>query len=202
MLKPGDTARINDAITQAESKTSGEIVAVLAQESDDYIYIPILWASLAALLLPFPLIFLTRFGTADIYTLQLALFIVLALIFSMPGLRRFVIPKRLRELRVHRRAAEQFLARNLHTTEGRTGVLLFVSLAERCAVILADEGIAAKVAPSTWQTIIDRLTADIAAGRLADGLVAAVADCGNILAAHFPPRPDDLDELPNHLVVL
>ncbi|WP_137388628.1 TPM domain-containing protein [Rhodoligotrophos defluvii] len=202
MLAAGDIARITQAITKAEEATSGEIVAVLAHRSDDYDYIPVLWASLAALVVPFPLIFLTRLGAADIYTIALAVFLALALTFSLPGLIRYVIPRRLQELRVHRRAAEQFLARNLHTTEARTGVLLFVSLAERIAVVLADEGINAKVTQETWQSIIDRLTSEIAAGRLTDGLIAAIDDCGKVLAAHFPPTPGQLDELPNHLVVI
>lgn len=202
MLSARDITLVTDAIEQAEKRTSGEIVVVVARASDEYTFIPLLWASMAALALPFPLIFLTSLIAIDIYTAQLAVFLVLALAMSFTSLRYRVVPLRLKNLRVERKAAEQFLARNLHTTRHRTGVLLFVSLAEHRAVVLADDGIASKVSADTWQAIIDRLTAEIGAGRLAAGLANAVKECGDLLAESFPPRPDDTDELPNHLIVL
>jgi putative membrane protein len=202
MLTAQDISQVTNAIEAAERRTSGEILVVVAPASDDYAYIPLLWASLAALLLPLPLIFLTRLITIDIFTAQLAMFLVLGSIMSLPALRHRVVPTDLQRLRVERKAAEQFLARNLHTTEARTGVLLFVSLAERRAVIIADDGIASKVTPAIWQAIIDRLTSEIGAGRLASALVNAVGECGDVLEADFPPSPDDVDELPNHLIVL
>lgn len=202
MLAASDISRVTEAIEDAERRTSGEVVVVVTQSSDNYGFIPLLWASLAALLVPLPLIFLTPLITIDIFVAQLAVFLVLALVMSLPAVHYRVVPAELQRRQVERKAAEQFLARNLHTTEARTGVLLFVSLAERRAIILADDGIATKVTSSTWQTIIDRLTGEIGAGRLAQGLAMAVAECGDILASGFPPRSDDVDELPNHLIVL
>ncbi|MGF7158543.1 putative membrane protein [Rhodoligotrophos appendicifer] len=195
-------ARINAAITAAEKRTSGEIVIVLAHQSDDYVHVPILWASLIALVAPLPLIYLTTLGLVDIYTLQLATFLVLALLFELSFIRPHLIPRRLQALRAHQRAAEQFLARNLHTTSGRTGVLLFISLTERHAEVLADEGISSKVAVGTWQEIVRRLTIRIGSGNLADAITAAIDECGTVLAASFPPEAGDRDELPNHLIVL
>jgi putative membrane protein len=97
---------------------------------------------------------------------------------------------------------EQFLVQNLHTTAGRTGVLIFVSVAERHAEIVADSDIEARVPKGTWQEIVSRLTAAFTAGNHADGFVAAIEEVGGHLANHFPPGTADLNELPDHLIVL
>jgi putative membrane protein len=107
--------------------------------------------------------------------------------------------------RAHRRAVEQFLAQDLNTTTGRAGVLLFVSAAERYAEIIADSGLHALdalVEQAAWQDIIDKLTAEIGAGRPEDGLLGAVGRVGNLLAKHFPASPGDIRSLPDHLIVL
>ena len=108
----------------------------------------------------------------------------------------------IKQLHAHRRAVEQFLVQNLHTTSGRTGVLLFVSVAERYAEIIADKAIDERVAPGTWKDIIDELTAAIGSGHAADGFVDAIAAIGAALAAALPARQPAPDELPNHLIIL
>jgi len=86
-------------------------------------------------------------------------------------------------------------------TRDRTGVLIFVSLAERYARIIADEGIAAKVSNREWQEAIDALTAHMRDGRIAQGFLAAIERCGTVLAAHAPPT-DTGDELPDRIYVM
>lgn len=194
--------RIADAISSAEQATSGEIVAVIATESDSYLYAPFLWASIIALLVPWPLTYFTWWPVQWIYALQLLVFLGLLAIMLPKAVRLRLVPKRVQRLRAHRRAVEQFLVQNLHTTTGRTGVLIFVSVAERYAEVLADIGIDTKVPKGTWQRIVDDLTAEIAAGRAAKGFVSAVTAAGQHLAAHFPPGALDPNELPNHLIVL
>ena len=104
--------------------------------------------------------------------------------------------------RAHQKAIEQFLAQSLHTTKGRTGVLIFVSFAEHFAEVIADEGIYRKVSPEIWNDLIVELTGHIAAGQRSEGFIKAIERCGKILAEHFPPGASDADELPNHLIVL
>ena len=194
--------RIADAINTAERSTSGEIVAVIAAESDSYIYAPFLWAAIIALLVPWPFIYFTWWPVQWIFALQLLAFVVLLAIMLPRSIRLRLVPKSVKQLRAHRRAVEQFLVQNLYTTSGRTGVLIFVSVAERYAEVLADVGIDAKVPPGTWQGIVDDLTGKIAIGQAADGFVAAVTTAGQLLGTHFPPGEVDLNELPNHLIVL
>ncbi len=197
-----DERRISAAIATAEKKTSGEIVAVIAAESDSYSFVPYLWAALAALLVPLPLIFLTWWPIQWIYLLQLLVFAAGVAVLWSRAMRQLLVPANIKRERAHARAVEQFLVQNLHTTDGRTGVLIFVSLVERYAEILADSGIHQKVPQATWDAIVAKLTSDISAGRTSDGFVHAIETIGGLLVKHFPPGTYDPNKLPNHLIVL
>lgn len=194
--------RIAAAIGTAEQSTAGEIVAVVANESARYLYVPFMWAALIALLVPWPLVYFTWWPVQWIYLIQLAAFLVLLMLLMPQPVRLALVPRAVKHDRAHRHAVDQFLAQGLHTTAGRTGVLVFVSVAERYAEVLADTGIDAKVPEGTWQQIVDRLTARIAEGRPADGFVEAIHAAGQHLAMHFPPGSNDPNELPNKLIVL
>jgi putative membrane protein len=197
-----DEQRVSEAIANAERQTSGEIVVVVAVQSDGYYYVPPLVAAIVALLVPWVLIHFTLLDMRSIYLIQLAVFFVLTALLMPAPIRTALVPAGIKHLHAQRRAVEQFLAQNLHTTSGRTGVLLFVSVAEHHAQIIADKGIDAKVAPGTWKHIVDDLTAAIGGGHPADGFVAAITAIGAVLAQHFPPGANDPNELPDHLIIL
>lgn len=194
--------RIRKAIIEAESETSGEIVAVITARSDDYFFIPFLWAALAALFVPLPMYFFSAVPPQQIYLLQLLVFLAAGLLVLWPPLRVALVPGAVKRARAHRHAVEQFLAQNLHTTNGRTGVLIFVSMAEQFVEVIADQGIYEKVVPKTWEDIVDSMTGDIARGNIVDGFVQVIGACGAVLAEHFPPGTADANELPNHLIIL
>ena len=196
-----DRAAIAGAIRSAEQRTSGQIVCVLRRSSSEYFYVPVLWASLAALVSPWPLIVLTQWSVQRIFLVQIVMFAAAVLALSWPPLRIALVPPAVRRARAHRAAVEQFHARSLTLTRERTGVLIFVSLAERYARIIADEGIAAKVGNREWQAAVDALTAHMRDGRIAQGFIAAIERCGTVLAAHAPPT-DAGDELPDRIYVM
>lgn len=202
LFSEAEEQRISDAIATAERKTSGEIVAVVTAASESYFYVPFMWAALIALLVPWPMIYLTWWPMHVVYFIQLAVFLMLVLLLMPRSVRVGLVPRSIKIAHAHRRAVEQFLSQSLHTTAGRTGVLIFVSVAERHAEVLADSAINAKVAPGTWQKIVDHLTADLGDGRAADGFVHAIEEAGALLAQHFPPGSSDPNELPDHLIVL
>lgn len=105
--------------------------------------------------------------------------------------------------RVRRRAQEQFLAKNLHRTRERTGVLIFASFDEHMAEIIADEGIASLVEPAVWDRAMTALTEGLKRGQAGAGFAAAVGLCGDVLAERFPVRSgDNPNELPDAVVVL
>lgn len=201
-LSAEDRARVREAVAAAEAKTSGEIYTVVAEASDDYRFIPLLWATVIALIAPLPLIFLTLLPASIIYIAQLAVFVVLAIVFSHESVALRLVPASVKHGRARALAVQQFMAHGLHTTEARTGVLIFLSLGERHAEIIADAGIDAKVDGNVWQEAMDVLLKDVREGRLADGLVAAIGGVGAVLARHFPRAADDRNELPDDLVLL
>jgi putative membrane protein len=202
LVTEADRNRVAEAISAAETKTSGEIVAVIAPASASYMYAPFLWAALAALALPFPFIFWTWWPIQHIYALQIVVFVALALMLMYPPLRLALVPKSVKHARAHQRAVEQFVAQDLYTDTRRTGVLIFVSTAERFVEILADAAIHQRVETETWQRIVDDLTDWIAEGEAGEGLVRAIGAVGEQLASHFPPGADDAHGVANHLIVL
>ena len=92
--------------------------------------------------------------------------------------------------------------RGIARKKDRSGILIFVSLAERYARIIADDGIAARVPQAEWQAAVDALVAHMRDGRIADGFVTAIDLCGDKLAAHFPRTGGSGDELPDRIYVI
>jgi putative membrane protein len=200
MISGADNERIVEAIRAAEAKTSGEIYCVVAHACGGYHLVPIAWAALLALAVPWPLIHFTRWPAGIIYFIQLAVFIMAAVLLSLPIIRFRIVPKRRLHRRAHIVAMQQFLAQGIHLTEQRTGVLIFASVAERYAEIVADSGINAKVTPETWTGAIAAMVSAIKQGRPADGFVAAIELCGAELARYFPPGQLNPNELPDRVV--
>ncbi len=200
MISQNDKDRITEAIRQAEARTSGEIFCVVAHNASDYRLVPVAWAAVIALAVPWPLIHFTLWPASVIYFLQLAAFIAVAITLSQPAIRFRIVPRRAKHDRAHALAMRQFFAQALHQTENRTGVLIFAAIAERYAEIVADAGINAKVTPEVWDKAVAALIAGMRRDQPGDGFVAAIELCGAVLAEHFPPGALNRDELPNKLV--
>ncbi|MFJ6024557.1 TPM domain-containing protein [Brevundimonas sp. NPDC092305] len=222
-LAPDAHARIARAIAAAEAATSGEVFCVLARRVSSYRDVALLWSAAAALILPIALIpfgfipDLPTFGweAANVapavligqsllaYALVQALVFGLAYAFTcIPGVRRVITPRSIRRARVRRAAVEQFLAHGLHVTEARTGVLIFASLSDHQVEVVADEGIHARVDDAVWADAAEALADGMKADDPAAGFERAIALCGEVLAAHFPPRPDNPNEVADRLVVI
>lgn len=201
-ISDSDRARIAEAVRQAEHRTAGEIVCVITPRSAEYRLMPVAWAALLALLVPAPLLYLLHWPAVWIYLAQLLLFLATGLLLSLPQLRMRIVPRRTQRERAHGEALRQFRALGLHRTEQRTGVLIFASVEEHHAEIVADAGINDKVAGTVWEAAVQALIGEIRQGRPADGFLAAIEHCTDVLAEHFPPGTLNRDELPNRLVEL
>lgn len=228
MLSPADLSAIEAAVREAETRTTGEIYCVVAQESSSYREIPVAWAAGVALLGPALLLLggvhveapdllggwtaaqvasaaeaAARRALIGAVLLQGLLFAVTLAVVSIPPVRRALTPRTLKRDRVRKRAEELFLAKNLHATRERTGVLIYVSFAEHMAELIADEGIAGQVTPDVWDRAMAALTDGLKRRAPAEGFTAAIGLCGEVLAERFPPRPrDNPNELPDAVVVL
>ncbi len=229
MLTDQDRDRVAAAVRKAEVSTRGEIICVIAQESSEYREVPVAWAALAALAAPgllllggihvtIPDLFQSswtasavgqvtelaaREAVAGAITLQIVLFFLVASIVWIRSIRTLLTPRSLKRSRVRARAREQFLARSLQATRERTGILIFVSVRERMAELIADDGVAALVDPKVWDEAMTQLLTGIRHKDPASGFENAVALCGKILAEHFPALEDDNpNELDDSIIMI
>jgi putative membrane protein len=199
-ITPEDHARIAEAIRAAEQKTSGEIVCVLARSSSEYHAVPVLAGTVLALIAPWAFVFLTQWSVERILLAQFFIFVLATAICALTPIGMALVPRRIKRVRAHRAAMEQFHSRGLGRLESRAGVLIYVSLAERYARIVVDDHLAAKIHASEWRTAVDALTSHMRDGRIADGFIAAIARCGAVLAEHAPGA--NTGKLPDRLYVL
>lgn len=208
LLSDTDRKAVMDCVAEVEKTTSGEIVPMVVSRSYHYSRAEALGAvplgMLAAYgvcllldrLLPWGMTDMTAYAAAFALC-YLAAFVILSL---FPCLKRPFISRAEMDEEVGEGALNAFHEHGLYRTRDATGILIYVSVFERRAWILADKGINDKVDPSEWTAIVDALTLDIKAGRAAKGLCAAVRACGALVAERFPIRPDDENELPDLLI--
>ena len=224
MLTGEDRKRIADAVTAADGKTSGEIFCVLAHEVSRYREIPLLWAVVASLLVPPALVLagLHRLALADIFSswtsdsqraveslivrslttyslVQAGLFLCVALIVSLPAVRRKLTPRFLKRHRVRQVARHHFAASGLRLSHDQPHILIFASLADRQVELVAHESIHKAVGDGPWNAAVAAVTDGMKTGKSADGFVRAVEICGEALAAHFPPDGVVRNVLPNEI---
>lgn len=194
-------ARIEEAIGEAERKTTGEFVTVIAARSADYLYLPTLAAAGIVLLLSGGVLLLPLDPRIDLfYAGQVTAFMILALAFRWPPLKMALVPRSVQEERARRHAHQLFLDLGLSSTKDRTGVLLFVSVAEHYVEIIADRGVQEHADSAVWDGIVADFTAKVRAGRVADGFIDSIAACTAVMAEHHPWHPGDVNELPNRLI--
>lgn len=221
-----DHDRISRAIAAAEARTSGEIFCVLSRQVSTYRDIRLAWAAAASLVLPAVLVPLGLTGdwlglrdgwevahvasqsnevnralTAYVIV-QVLTFMGVYLLSKIPALALLMVPQRIRRSRVRRVALQQFMAHGLHATRDRTGVLIFAAMADHEVEVIADAGIYSRTTPEFWGSAVSTLINGIRRKDPIGGMEGAIAICGDALAKHFPPREDDSNEVPDHLIVL
>ncbi len=205
-LGPDGAERIEAAIAAAESTTSGEIVPVLVRRSSTVGHVPLTAFSLLLLIVllgELPLHLSALGGDYWIwFGASWLLAFVLAVGFSrLDVVQRLLTPKIDQIQQVEMRAEVEFYELEVGRTEGNTGILLFVSLMEHRAVVLADRAIAEQVDGEVWQELVDLMIQGVKAGDFAGGMTRAIERCGELLSPHFPIPERDTNELRDHLVV-
>jgi len=199
-LTEAERAQISDAIHRAEATTGGEIYVVVANEAAEFRSIPVLWAAIIALIVPWPLYLLTNLASGIILLLQVVTFVVVATAASHRSIRHRLVPPSIAATAALKAAQAQFMAHGVHLTAERTGILIYVALANRRVEIVADDGINRKVAQSELDHLADNVVVAARSGALAQGLVTAVSNAGKLLSTHFPPTAANPNELPDRVV--
>lgn len=221
-MSADDHALVTAAVSAAEKSTDGEIVTIVAHHSDSYRETPLHIAALALLLYliliaVFPQWFQalpSKFtgGWAHEYTpteyLSLMIggaVIVFALswwIVASTALRVILTPGFVREKRVRDKAIELFKVGAERRTIGLTGILIYLSMAEHRAEIVADEAIASVTEPETWGEAMAAMIIEVKQGHPGKGMANAVEKIGAVLAGHFPKTHANPNELPDRLIEL
>ncbi|MET0308729.1 MAG: hypothetical protein ABW023_08485 [Sphingomonas sp.] len=221
-LTDKDRARVTAAVTEAELSTDGEIVTVVAGRSDAYHDVALHWTVLAMLLVlallawqPAPAEWLharfvdswaqtvpaTWYLTAALILMAVT-FLIARIVLTWDALRFALTPGGTKSRRVNRRALALFRTAAEKRTKASTGVLIYLSIAEHRAEIIADEAIHSKVKPEVWGAAMAALLGAVREGRVGDGLAAAVVQVGIVLAEHFPRSEGDTNELPDRVIEL
>ena len=212
--------RVSAAVAAVERHTAGEVVTIVTNQSDDYAEIAVLWSAIVAflalaVLALFPDFYLGIYDRltggwvqqwqprgvfAVAFVVAVVKFTGMWLLQLWRPLRLFLVPGPVKHHRVRARAITCFKVGAERRTHGRTGILIYLSMAERRAEIVADEAIAAKVAPEVWGDAMAAMLAHLRDGRVADGMVAAIGKVGDVLAVHMPIAEGDTNELPDRLI--
>ena len=221
-LTEADHDKVSAAIAAAEAKSNGEIVAVATPLSDAYhdvalhwalvpLFAVLAWAAWRPTALTWWYEFLLGGWTPEPTLSQLLTllmffaalkFTVALLILKYMPLRLALTPGATKHRRVRRRAVTVFRAAAERRTEGRTGILIYLSMGERRAEIVADEAILKVTDEHTWGEAMAALLVEVRGGRPADGIVAAIERVGAVLAEHFPRSEGDVNEIPDKLIEL
>jgi putative membrane protein len=222
MLSEADHLRVTVAVTSAERASDGEIVTIVAARSDAYHDVGLHYAVLAMLLVPtlgalVPQAWIDwgltlffgwnaslsfRLLMVLILLKMVVLFLIVRFALAWMPLRMALTPGATKTRRVRRRAVELFRAGTEKRTKGRTGILLYLSLLERRAEIVADEAIHSKVEADAWGEAMAVLIEEVKAGRTGEGMARAVEQIGAVLAQCLPPTLDNPNELPDRLIEL
>jgi putative membrane protein len=225
MLNEAGKTRISAAITEAENKTSGEIFCVLAKDVSRYREVPLIWAAVAAFVVP-PLSVMAglhRLALASIFTSwtdesarameglilralstfelgQAGIFLIVAVIVALPRVRRVMTPGFLKSYRVRQAARRHFVAVGARLSHAEPHILIFASLADRRVELVAHDAIHKAVGEGPWNQSVAAVVDGMKSGKAADGFVAAIKICGAALAGHFPPDGAPKNRLPNTLL--
>jgi putative membrane protein len=225
MLTKSDHERITAAITEVESKTSGEIFCVLAHEVSRYREVPLAWAAIAALAVPPVLVLsgLHRLAMVDIFSswtddsvrgveslilralstytlLQGAIFLCVALVVGLPRVRRFMTPQFLKRHRVRQMARHHFAAAGARLSKAEPHILIYASLQDRQVELVAHRSIHEAVGEGPWNAAVAAVIEGMRTGKPADGYIQAIDICGEALAMHFPPNGSPKNAFPNSVL--
>lgn len=192
--------RVTEAVEEAETKTSAEVVVAIHPQSGSYRDVDYLFGALVGLL---GLIFIV-FNPWTVHPPALlpletaALFAIGALGCSVcPALRRLLTTSKRRAQQTEATAQKLFCEEGVANTRARTGVLIYLSLLEREVAVMADVGVTDGVEPEAWSRMLFELKKIGPASDSAAALLEGIRRLGDVLGDHLPAGEDNPDEIPN-----
>lgn len=196
----------SDKIKDIETHSSAEVVAVIANKSSTTQHVKFTIFLLLTVITFIALYGFNLIDYFDSYFYLIAVIHVLNFIISFFLGHTFILQKFLttnydQKFQVNNMAELEFYRQRIHMTRSKTGILIYLSIMEKQAVVLCDKSIAEKFPKETWDNIVKIIVDGIRARSLAKGLSAGIEECSQRLKEHFPVEPNDLNELPNHVIL-
>ena len=186
-LSDAEHGRITAAADGVRARTSARFETLIVPVSDRYALYPVAFGAFAALAAGgIAVLAMPALSSRDLFAGEAILFAVLSLLLEWLPLKLLLVPKRHKHERARQFAHRAFAARILAAHERRPGMVLFLSLGERAIELVTDDELDRRVGQERWNAIVALFTAAAKAGRVTDGLAAAIEACGGELAKHFP----------------
>lgn len=206
IFSDAELLKLSKVITQAEIKTSGEIIPVIVQSSSAVGHVP--WVILGFFMalvfviertwLAWSWFLLPTWAYLVLFVIGLGLSQFLA---QFHWFQRVLTPNEDEKMQVHRRAQLEFFEGSTQKTKHQTGILIFVSLMEHRAVVLADQGISQHYSQETWDEIVQILSSEFKKGKYFEGLEKAILKCGQILEEKLPAQDKNPNEVSNRVIL-
>ena len=213
-----EKTRIQDAVRDAEAKTSAEIVPVVATSSGRYDRaedVAGLWLGVILMVVAWFVLksqggddtdWGTPWGRNELPILVASVVVGFAVgtVFTnyVGWLRKLFIPKKQMREEVEAAAARAFFDQRVHHTQGATGLLVYLSLFERTARILGDQKVVDALGQNTLDKLCKEMIENIVAGDPATAVCEAIAHAGEGLADLLPREEGDINEHPDTLIII
>ncbi len=210
-LTADEVRRLSEVVRTAESRTSGEIVPIIMKCSTGVGHVTLmltLFLSLVFFLVEIPLQNYFFGGADSLFwtswsSLMVFVFWGVSLVLAKKHFwQRLLTHPQEQTRQVWNRAELEFSRNKINRTAQGTGILVFVSVMERKAVILADQGISKHYSAEVWEVLIKDLSMSLKGGHWYQGFEKVILEAGKILAEKLPAERHDTNELANNLRIL
>jgi len=182
-----DLGRIHAAADTVRGRTAAQFEVLIVPVSDRYALYPVAYGAFAALIVGGLLAAIRpHLPLDDAFGIEAIVFVLASLALEWPPLKLLLVPRRQKHERARQFAHRAFAARVLAARERRPGMVLFASLGERSIELVTDDTLDRKIGQAAWNTVVADFTATAKSGRIADGLIEAIAACGRELERHYP----------------
>lgn len=190
---------ISATIEELERSSSGEIVAMLAARSSEYLYFRCLLASF----LSFILIFSMNFYNFNYFNFIIALFVYIFIFYisKFSFILSLIVPVKVKKHKSEKEAFMEFFKNGIYKTRDKTGIFIYISFLEKQVVVLGDEGINAKIKSEDWQNLVEIITSSFKKNEIINGIIDGLKASNELLKSNFPIKNDDQNELPNKLLI-
>lgn len=106
-----------------------------------------------------------------------------------------------KKLSARETAVAEFFNLGIEKTKDGTGVLIYILFRERLFEIVADKNIYEKIDKSKFDSIVQDMSSEFKNGNYLNGIIRCIGEIGNVMKKEFPRKPDDINELPDEIII-